>query len=150
MKKIIFCLSSVICLSLFSLNVIAQEDSGGFSNGEGGTNPDGSTTTVVAAQPLAFHFTRNNGDGSCGDKAQIRMYYTTAPTVAPVLNQIYYQGEPLFANFQPVTANIADFATKGYASFCLSVANIPPAIKLTLTYTPGGTNQPAATITGTD
>jgi hypothetical protein len=78
------------------------------------------------------------------------MYYTTAPTVAPVLTQIYYQGEPLFSNFQPVTADISNFATTGYISFCINAANIPPAIKLTLTYLPGGTNQPIAEISGTD
>lgn len=149
MKKIILCLSTLFCLSLFSSTVIAQEDSGGYSNGEGGTDPEGGVS-VVANQPLAVHFARNNGDGSCGDKAQIRMYYTVAPTTAPKLNEIYYDGQPLFANFQTVTANIADFATKGYASFCLNVSNIPPAIKLTLKYTPGGTNQPIAYLSGTD
>ena len=149
MKKVLLSFTVVLCMTLFSTNIFAQDVPGGESDGGGGTPPDGGGTTV-AAQPLGYHFTRNNGDGTCGDKAQIRLYYTTAPTVAPVLTQIYYEGQPLYANFTPVTGNIADFATKGYVSFCLTASNIPPAIKLTLTYTPGGTNQALATITGTD
>ena len=151
MKKVLLSFTAVLFMSLFSANLFAQDVPGGESGGGGGTPPDGSGTGgTVASQPLGYHFTRNNGDGTCGDKAQIRLYYTTAPTVAPVLTQIYYQEAPLFANFAPVTGNIADFATKGYVSFCLSTTNIPPAIKLTLTYKPGGTNQPVAQISGTD
>ena len=138
-------------MSLFSANLFAQDVPGGSSDGGGGTPPDpGGTGTTVPAQPLGIHFTRNNGDGTCGGLAQIRLYYTTAPTVAPVLTQIDYNGAPLYTNFTPVTGNIADFATKGYVSFCLSVSNIPPAIKLILTYTPGGTNQAPAQISGAD
>ncbi|MDB5223470.1 MAG: hypothetical protein JWN83_2137 [Chitinophagaceae bacterium] len=139
-----------ISLCFFSLNIFAQGapgDSGGGDDPTGGSDGGG---TIVAAQPLGVHFTRNNGDGTCGGQAQIRLYYTTAPTVAPVLTQIYYQDQPLYSNLLPITGNIADFASKGYVSFCLPTSNIPAAIKLTLTYTPGGTNQPTAEISGTD
>lgn len=141
----------ILFLSIFTTTTFGQDDSGGYSGGEGGSNPpDEGGTAGVPAQPTAVHFTRNNGDGTCGGLAQIRMYYTTAPTVQPELTQIYYQEQPLYANFSPVKGNIADFATKGYVSFCLSTENIPPAIKLTLIYKPGGTNQPVADISGTD
>ena len=66
------------------------------------------------------------------------------------MTQIYYNGEPLYTNLLPVTGDIAGYATNGYVSFCLPTANIPPAIKLTLTYTPGGSGQAPVQISGTD
>lgn len=138
-----------LCIS--STSTYAQDDSGGAAGSTGSVNNGGSTAVAVSTtQPLGIHFTRNNGDGTCGERAQIRLYYTVAPTVAPVLTQIYYNGQPLYTNLLPVTGNIADFASKGYVSFCLPTANIPPAIKLSLSYNPGGSSQPSATITGTD
>lgn len=131
-----FIILSICFVSASSFAQIAPGDSG--------------SGTPVPPQPLAYHFTRNNGDGTCGGAAQIRLYYTTAPTVAPVLTQIYYNGEPLYTNLLPVTGDIAGYATNGYVSFCLPTANIPPAIKLTLTYVPGGSGQAAVEISGTD
>ena len=138
----------VLSFLIISNITFAQEDSGGYSSGGGGTPPDGSGTTVTP-QPLPFHFTRNNGDGTCGGQAQIRMYYSTAPTTIPVLSQIYYNGEPLFSNFTPVNGDVSTYASTGYVSFCLSQSNIPPAIKLTLTYTASSIQQ-NQTISGTD
>jgi hypothetical protein len=144
-------ISGLIAFSFLVISNVsfAQEDSGGSAGGDGsGLPPDGGGTTVVA-QPIPFHFTRNNGDGTCGGLAQIRMYYTTAPTTAPVLTQIYYNGVPLFENFTPVTGDLSTYATTGYVSFCLSQSNIPPAIKLTLTYNASSIQQNLS-ITGTD
>lgn len=143
-------ISSLIAFSFLVISNIsfAQADSGGSAGGDGsGLPPDPGTT--VTAQPIPFHFTRNNGDGTCGGLAQIRMYYTTAPTTAPVLTQIYYNGQPLFANFTPVTGDLSTYAATGYVSFCLSESNIPPAIKLTLTYNASSIQQNLS-ITGTD
>ena len=72
------------------------------------------------------------------------------PTVKPVLTQIYYNGAVLYTNFLPVTGDNTTFASYGYVSFCLLQSNIPPAIKLDLTYNPGGTGQPADQISGTE
>ncbi|HUS03175.1 MAG TPA: hypothetical protein VMY77_15660 [Chitinophagaceae bacterium] len=143
-------MAGLIVLSFLVISNItfAQEDSGGYAGGGGGTPPEGSGTTVTP-QPTPFHFTRNNGDGTCGGQAQIRMYYTTAPTTAPVLTQIYYNGGPLFTNFSPVTGDLSTYATTGYVSFCLQQSNIPPAIKLTLTYNASSIQQNLS-ITGTD
>ena len=148
MKKTLLSVTVVLFMTLFSTNVFAQPAPG--DSGAPPPDPGGTGGTSVPAQPLGYHFTRNNGDGTCGGEAQIRLYYTTKPTVAPVLTQIYYQGAPLYTNFLPVTGNIADYATKGYVSFCLATSNIPPAIKLTLTYNPGGTGQAADDISGTE
>ena len=147
MKKKLLSLT-VIVMSLFLVSTSSMAQTAPGDSG-GGIPPDGSGTSIPA-QPLGYHFTRNNGDGTCGGEAQIRLYYTTAPTVAPVLTQIYYQGAPLYTNLMPVTGNLSTYATKGYVSFCLPTSNIPPAIKLTLTYNPGGTGQAADEISGTE
>src|SRR5688500_1664041 len=114
MKKFLLFFTVLVCMSIFSANVFAQDVRGGESDVTcgGGLPPDeGGTSTTT--QTTAVHFTRNNGDGTCGDKAQIRMYYSVAPTAKPLLTQIYYQDAPLFANFTPVAGNIADYATIG-------------------------------------
>src|SRR5687767_14768549 len=110
MKKNLLTMAVILSLSIFSTTTFAQDDSGGYSGGEGGSNPpDEGGTVTVPPQPTAVHFTRNNGDGTCGGLAQIRMYYTVAPTVQPELTQIYYQEAPLYSNFTPVKGNIAGF-----------------------------------------
>lgn len=144
--KFAFLMLSICFFTAKTFAQTAPGDSG--SGGTGGTIDGGTTTATPPPQPLAIHFTRNNGDGTCGGEAQIRMYYSTAPTAAPVLTQIYYNGSPLYSNMLPVTGNISNYATTGYVSFCLPTANIPPAIKLDLTYSP--TSAQNAVISGTD
>lgn len=146
MKKRLLTFTVLILSLTITSTSFAQDDTGGSAGGGTGGTSGGGTTVV--AQPTAIHFTRNNGDGTCGMQAQIRMYYTTAPTAAPVLNQIWYNGAPLYSNFTAVTGDISNYATKGYVSFCLPTSNIPPAIKLTLDYAPSATQ--TATISGTD
>lgn len=53
-------------MSLFSNIAFAQPAPGddGLGGGDGGSVDGGGA--VIPAQPLAFHFTRNNGDGTCG------------------------------------------------------------------------------------
>src|SRR5687767_4896085 len=100
MKKKLLTIT-VLILSLFiSSTTFAQDDTGGAAG----------TSITEATQPTGYHFTRNNGDGTLLAQAQIKLYYTSAPSVPPVLTEIYYQGLPLFANFAPVTADITNFA----------------------------------------
>jgi hypothetical protein len=149
MKKRLFTFAILLFTTcLFSANVFSQPAPGDDGGTGGGLPVDGGGTTVVT-QPEAIHFTRNNGDGTCGGMAQIRMYYATAPTTAPVLTQIYYNGAPLYTNFTAVTGDISNYATTGYVSFCLNTSNIPPAIKLTLTYNASSAQQ-GLSISGTD
>ena len=140
---------SVLLLSIcfFSAKTIAQTTPGGDSGG-GGTI-DGGGTTTTTPQPLGVEFFRNNGDGTCNGQAQIRLYYTTAPTIAPTLDNIIYNGSPLIANFVPTGSVLADLTTKRYLSFCLPTSNIPPAIKLTIYYHYNGTSQ-SADLSGTN
>ena len=139
----------VLCLSIFSTTTFAQAPPGGAADGSGVPPTDASPGSGIAVQPTGIHFFRNNGDGTCGMQAQIRLYYTTAPTAQPMLTQIYYDGVPFYSNFTPIPGNITDFASKGYVSFCLPTSNIPPAIKLTLTYNASSTQQ-GIIISGTD
>lgn len=132
---------AVLILSLFiSSTSFAQGDTGGSA---------GATLAETTPQPAGYHFTRNNGDGTLLAQAQIKLYYTSAPTIAPVLTEIYYQGLPLFADFAPVTADMTNFASTGYVTFNIPTSNIPPAIKLTLSYQPCP-SQPLVYISGTD
>ncbi len=122
MKKQILSLCIVMaCALTFSNTTFAQSarDAGGSSDGSG-----------LPPQPCPTAFTRNNGDGACGGAAQIRLYFSQAPSYAPTLQNILYNGQPLFTNMSPITGNIADLATKGYISYCIPTSNIPPAIKL--------------------
>jgi hypothetical protein len=108
----------------------------------------GSGDGLGAPQPCPTSFTRNNGDGSCKWRSTDQVVLHYPPTVAPTLESILYNDEPLFSNGMPVEGNLADYATKGYVSFCLPTSNIPPAIKLTLQITYGW-NATTCTISGT-
>lgn len=147
MKKI-FLLFAAFLLSFcfLSAKTFAQDVPGGAANA-GGVIDFGGTSYPV--QPIATEFTRNNGDGTCGGEAQIRLYFSQAPTIAPVLNEIWYQDSPLYSNFQPVTGDLSTYATTGYVSFCLTASNIPPAIKLTLDIIPS-VAQAGYSISGTN
>lgn len=138
-KSLQIFLMLILSISLLTTKSFAQDDTGGAA---------GSTIVPVATQPAAVHFTRNNGDGLLA-QAQIKLYYSTAPTCAPVLTEIYYQGLPLFANFSAVTGDISNFASTGYVTFTIAASNIPPALKLTLTYLPSPSCQELS-ISGTD
>lgn len=139
MKKTLLTFAVLILTISFTSTSFAQADTGGSSG----------TSITEATQSTGYHFTRNNGDGTLLAQAQIKLYYTTAPTIPPVLTEIYYQGLPLFANFAPVTADITNFASTGYVTFNIPTSNIPPAIKLTLSYLPSS-SQPLVYISGTD
>ena len=132
-----------ICLLLGSIfltnKTFAQRDAGGSSSGGG-----------VPPQPCPTSFTRNNGDGTCGGEAQIRLYFTQAPTYAPTLENIYYNGQPLITNIMPIEGDVADLATKGYISYCLPTANIPPAIKLTVVFRYTQSTQDDCSLDGTN
>ena len=137
MKKILFPFL-MIALCTFSSASFAQTVTGGAADG---------LTAIANPEPIAITFTRNNGNGTTGSDAEIRMYYLPAPTVAPILTQIYYNGAPLIANFTPVTGNLTTILAFGYVSFLIPQSNIPPAIKLVLTYKPSPW-QPEVSISG--
>lgn len=123
MKKqiITFCIIAVSALIFSNKSFSQTRDAGGSGDG-----------TSTPPQPCPTTFTRNNGDGTCSGSAQIRLYFNQAPSFAPVVQDILYNGSSLLTNPTPVTGEFADLATKGYISYCLSTSNIPPAVKLTV------------------
>ena len=87
-----------------------------------------------------------NGNGVCGDRAQIRVVFSPMPpTVAdiPNLTAIWYQGKNLLGTAVAVSAKSIVAQTQPYISYCLtgllpapgvSGGNIPPEEKLTLEF----------------
>lgn len=138
-KQILTICLMILGTIIFSSSSFAQRDAGGSS--------DGNTTPP---QPCPTAFARNNGNGTCGGQAQIRLYFTQAPLVAPTLENILYQGEPLLTNAYPISGNVADLATQGYISYCLPTSNIPPAIKLTVIYKYASSGQEDCMLSGTN
>ena len=126
----------VLGICIFSGTAFAQRDAGGSADG------------LTPPQPCPTSFVRNNGDGTCGGQSQIRLYYTTPPTIAPTLQTILYNGESIL-NSGPITGDLANYSTNGYVTFCLPANNIPPAIKLTLVIYYINATQQECTISGT-
>lgn len=139
MKKPITFTLVILFSFIFCGKTYAQRDAGGSADGN-----------IDVPQPCPTAFSRNNGDGTCGGAAQIRLYFTEAPVFAPTLENILYNGDPLLTNGYPITGNVADLATKGYISYCLPTSNIPPAIKLTVIFKYANTGQEDCVLTGTN
>ena len=126
MKKQLLFLS-VVLLSLISFsckkNLLGTES---YIRGGGGT------TTSVPLQPKPSGFKRNNGNGTCGGSAQVRVSYDTCPGYTPILEAIYYPSSTDLGPALPgLTFGIGDKApcsnNNGYVSFCIYGGNIPPA-----------------------
>ena len=135
----------------FSVTIFAQVVPGGQDTGtpDGTLDPDegtGTVTTPYAFNTFAFKRNNGNGNGVCGDRAQIRVVFgPMPPTVAdiPKLKAIWYQGNNLLGTNVSVSATTIVDHTQPYISYCLhgllpapgvSGGNIPPAEKLTLEF----------------
>lgn len=136
-KQLLLSCFLVLSTLLFTNNSFAQREAGG--SADGGT---------IVPEPCPVSFTRNNGNGTCGEQAEIRIFYSAVPTYAPTLENILYKGEPLLTNTLPITGNIADLASKGYISYCLSTSNIPSAVKLSIVLRYVNTVQPDCVLDG--
>ena len=126
-KLLSICVIAFICL-LFSNNIFAQRGAGGSSDGSG----DGSGTGVqtVPPQPCPTSVKRNNGQGTCGGDAQVRLRFGQLPDFAPTLVAIWDGDQQITDVMLPVEGDVSKLATKGYISYCLDGSNIPPAHKL--------------------
>lgn len=118
----------MLSITIFSSSTFAQRAAGGSS--------DGSCTP----QPTPESFKRNNGEGTCGNNAEIRLKFKQSPTEAPVLIGLMYEdGTPVSYTVLPVDGNTAELEHKGYISYCLLNGNISPAKKLiAIFHYPGG------------
>ena len=112
-----FILVVIICIS--ANNTFAQtRDAGGTGDG------------ITPAQPCPVSIKRNNGQGTCGGDAQVRLSFNQLPDFAPTLVAIWYNGEKINYITTPVTGDASNLLQKGYISYCLEGGNIPPAHKL--------------------
>ena len=145
-----------ICLLLFtslliSNRIFAQRDSGGSSDGglgseSGGTFNSGTQESCIT-QPNPTSFKRNNGQGTCGGDAQIRLSFSQQPTIAPTIIGLYHSdGTPVTNVFLPIQGDMTNLAKKGYISYCIMGSNIAPAKKLIAVFHYDGGCQADATL----
>lgn len=120
----------VLFISLFSSHAFAQPAPGDW--GDGG--PDGEPKS----QPSPTYFKRNNGNGTCGREAEIRVAFNLIPDYFPTIREIMYAGYRINVDINPIDA--LALAKKGYVSYCVG-SDIPPACKLSLTFNYHGSNQ---------
>jgi hypothetical protein len=69
------------------------------------------------------YFTRNNGNGTCGAEAQIKMYFSSCPVAAPSIDSVYINGQKGNIAFFPPDASKC--SKQGYVSYCFS-GDLPP------------------------
>jgi hypothetical protein len=81
-------------------------------------------TVISFGQQCPSYFKRNNGNGTCGSQAEIRMYFVTCPATAPLIDSIHASG--LKANVSVGAPDKSKCASKGYISYCVS-GDLPPA-----------------------
>ena len=126
-KKLLFAVF-LFSICFFTNNTFAQRGAGGSSDGSG----DGSGTQgqTVPPQPCPTGVKRNNGQGTCGGDAQVRLSFNQLPDFAPTLVAIWDGDEQITGVMLPVEGDVSNLAKKGYISYCLSGSNIPPAHKL--------------------
>src|SRR5438105_4901763 len=98
--------------------------------------PDGD----VPSQPSPTSFKRNNGDGTCGGQAEIRVSFDLVPEWFPAIEEIRSDATAVTGI---VINNIdaSQLAKKGYVSYCISTANVIPAGKLWIKFHYLQTNQ---------
>ena len=85
--------------------------------------------SVMSFAQCPDYFKRNNGNGTCGSEAEIRMYFTTCPATAPIIDSIRANG--VIANVTISAPDSSNCASKGYISYCIS-GDLPPAGTLTV------------------
>jgi len=85
--------------------------------------------TVMSFAQCPDYFKRNNGNGTCGSEAEIRMYFATCPATAPIIDSIRANG--VIANVTVSAPDGSKCASKGYISYCVS-GDLPPAGSLTV------------------
>src|SRR6185312_13519478 len=84
-----------------------------------------SLITLIGFAQCPTSYTRNNGNGkgTCGTGAQIKMYFTTMPSVPPTIDSVYSNGVKLTVTYS--LPDTSKYASGGYISYCFG-GNIPP------------------------
>jgi hypothetical protein len=98
-------------------------------------------TTFAQSPSCPNSFTRNNGNGQCG-QGLLKLVYTNCPAIAPLIDSIYING--VKANLTLGLPNISNCISRNYISYCIISGNIPPTsawqIFLSLPGIPGSLN----------
>lgn len=123
-KTSILIVAFVLFISLFSSGSFAQTVPGGGADGEGNGQE--------SSQPSPVSFKRNNGNGTCGGDAQIRVAFDRLPDYVPVIDEIQYEGHTIPVVIGDIDAS--ELAKKGYVSYCIISGNIPPAGKIAIKF----------------
>ena len=80
---------------------------------------------VTFAQSVCpSYFRRNNGNGACAD-GQLKLYYTTCPETAAIIDSVYTDGIKANVNF--ASPDASKCGSQGYIAYCVVGGNMPPA-----------------------
>ncbi len=92
-----------------------------------------------AQSPLCpSFFRRNNGNGACND-GQLKLYFSTCPAIAPIIDSVYVEGSKSTVTF--AMPDISNCSSLGYIGYCVSGGNMPPAALWKIYFhTTGSTN----------
>jgi|GEM_PF-1933606 len=82
------------------------------------------TVNFAQTSSCPSSFRRNNGNGSCPD-GQLKLYFTSCPTILPIIDSVYTNGVK-----QTITFGLPD-ASKcnqlNYIGYCVAGGNMPPS-----------------------
>ena len=149
MKNQLLCLS-IVLLSVISFSCKKNLVYADYTRGGGGSSTGG-----APLEPSPTGFKRNNGNGTCGGRAQVRVLFGSGvPSYAPTLINIFKPtngvlGSPL-SGYLFETGDVAHLTDNNpYISYCIgsststsaSAANIPPANTIVLEFYFPASNQ---------
>lgn len=111
----------LLSISLYGSNSFAQGAPGDSGSGGGFTE----------TSPLSLK--RNNGNGTCGGEAEFRVAFSTLPDDLPIIAQVRSDTRDI-PGIVIDNIDASPFVQKGYISYCVSSANILPAVKLSVRF----------------
>lgn len=82
-----------------------------------------SITNFAQSSSCPSYFRRNNGNGTCS-QGQLKLYFTSCPVIAPVIDSIYSNGTKVNLTFG--LPDISKCNSQGYISYCVAGGNMPP------------------------
>ena len=107
----------------------------------------GSAGGTIVLQPPPTGFKRNNGNGTCGGSAQVRIMFSTNPTLAPQLINVYQPANGILGSaLSGYSFDLGDTShlssNNGYISYCIhgtyvspaNSGNLPPANAIVLEF----------------
>src|SRR4051812_40364346 len=99
MKKKLFVIAASMFICFFSFKTFAQVAPGDSGDGSG--------------DPVSFTFKRNNGNGTAGGEAEIRVSFKVLPEHLPLIAEIVYEGS-VISGIVMGAVDPSPFEKKGY------------------------------------